>query len=59
MLKMFGRLYHLRPKTHSSPINSLKIIERFFYPKLIVNEFNNYFATMGSRLAAEIRSYGT
>lgn len=33
--------------------------EIFFYPKLIVNEFNNYFATMGSRLAAEVRSYGT
>ena len=28
-------------------------------PKLIANEFNNYFATIGSRLAAEIPNCGT
>ena len=45
--------------TYIKPNKLLKDNREITDPKLIANEFNNHLATIGSRQAAEIPSYGT
>ena len=60
MSNRFGRqLISLKIKDSFKPNKLIEDDQEITDPKLITNEFNNYFATIGSRLAAEIRSNRT
>ena len=48
------QLVSLKKKASFSPNKLMKDGQDIIDPELIANEFNNYFATIGSRLAAEI-----
>ena len=58
-MKGIRQLISLKSKDLSKPNKLIKDHQEITDPKLIGNEFNNLFATIGSRLAAEIPSYGT
>ena len=56
--KGIRQLISLKAKDSSKPNKLIKDHQEITDPKLIAKNFNNYFATIGSRLAGEIPSYG-